>query len=91
MTGAVISGVVGQIRWAYYVAAAVNGYTVTRSADGVWALSANVIDRDAFKLAQRPLTFVALHEKGAWTWPITSIVIHPDTHALTATLGPLQE
>ena len=68
-----IRGVVGQIRWAYYTAAAINGYTVTRSKAGAWSLSATVVLADAFKIAQRPLLFVAPHEKGEWVWPINTL------------------
>lgn len=64
-----IRGVVGQIRWSYYVAGAINDYVVWR-AKGVWQLQATVVQADAFKLAQRPLTFVAPTKAGAWRWPI---------------------
>jgi hypothetical protein len=91
VTGAVISGVVGLIKWHYYTAAAIHGYTVTRSKDGAWALSATVVLSDAFKLAQTPLTFVAPYAKGEWRWPITALSVNRDTHAITAKLGPPQE
>jgi len=84
--GSAIRGVVGQVKWAYYVAAAINGYTVTRSKDGVWKLSATVVNADAFKMAQRPLLFVAPHEKGQWVWPIHEMQLTDG--ALTARLGP---
>jgi len=82
-----LKGVVGHIKWHYYVAAQIEGYTVTRSKDRrEWALSATVVLSDAFKMAQRPLTFVAKHAKGEWRWPITSMQV--DAHRLTAKLGP---
>ena len=87
-----LTGVVGHIKWHYYTAAAINGYTVTRNRAGtVWSLTATVVLADAFKMAQTPLTFVAKHAKGAWTFPIVSHVLDRDTHRLTAQLGPPQE
>lgn len=87
-----LRGVVGLIKWSYYTAAQIEGYTVTRTKAGtVWTLTATVVLSDAFKMAQRPLTFVAKHAKGAWTFPIVSFALNRDTHQLTATLGPPQE
>jgi hypothetical protein len=94
---AVIRGVVGQIRWAYYVAAGVEGYTVVRnqrpaSRPGVkatWSLKARIVGSDKFKMAQRPLLFVAPHAKGRWMWPIEDFVMVQDE--LTARLGPVEE
>jgi hypothetical protein len=87
-----LTGVVGLIKWHYYTAAAINGYTVTRNKAGtVWALTATVVSADAFKMAQTPLTFVAKHAKGEWRFPIVSPVsVQRDTYQLTATLGPPQ-
>ena len=70
-----ISGVVASIRWAYYTAAAVNGYTVTRDpVTRAWSVTGTIVLADAFKLTQRPLKFVAPHAKGEWVWPIDSPV-----------------
>jgi hypothetical protein len=80
-----ITGVVGQIKWSYYVAAAINGYTVERIADQ-WKLRATVVLSDAFKLSQRPLMFVAPFQQGEWRFPIVSCDVHDGQ--LTATLGP---
>jgi hypothetical protein len=92
MSGATITGVVGQITWAYYTAAAINGYTVTR-ADGRWHLVGTVVMTDAYKLSQRPLFFVAPHAQGEFRWPILSIEHDPDVgpNQLRATLGPPQD
>lgn len=79
-----IRGVKAVIRWAYYNAAAINGYTVTRK-DGTWNLRATVVSSDAFKMAQRPLVFVAPHAKGEWRWPIESLRV--EANQLVATLG----
>jgi hypothetical protein len=84
-----IRGVVGLVKWAYYNAAAINGYKVSRGTDNVWKLRATVVSADSFKLAQRPLRFVAPHDKGEWEWPITEFNLSGGQ--LTATLGePLQ-
>jgi len=94
-----LTGRVGSIKWHYYTAAAIEGYAVTRSADGQWGLTATVVLSDAFKMAQRPLVFAALRTKhgvdghtvvkSAWRWPILSHVL--TDHALTARLGPPEE
>lgn len=82
-----ITGVVGQIKWAYYVAASINGYTVTRTPTNEWSVRGTVVLSDAFKLAQRPLFFVAPHEKGEWRWPVRRIhFVEPNQ--LVAELDP---
>lgn len=85
MAGA-ITGVVGQIKWHYYTAAAIEGYHVTRTDKDGWSLRATVVLADPFKMAQRPLTFVAPTNKGEWRWPILESSIADG--ALTARLGP---
>lgn len=97
-----LTGVKGAIRWHYYTAAAIEGYTVTCSLDGQrWSLTATVVLGDAFKMAQTPLTFVALHTKKGldgkcvvkteWRWPIQSCAFDKETHQLSARLGPPEE
>jgi len=95
-----LAGVKGAIRWHYYNAAAIEGYTVTCSLDGQrWSLTATVVLSDAFKMAQAPLTFAAMHTKKGldgtcvvkteWRWRILSLSpIDPTTKQLTARLGP---
>jgi hypothetical protein len=85
MPGATIRGVVGKITWSYYTAAAINGYTVTRSKAGAWTLRATVVASDAFKLRQTPLRFVAPHKTGSWVWPVESCEMV--NSVLTARLG----
>lgn len=78
--GLQIRGVVGHIKWAYYVAAALHGYTVQRNKDtGAWSLRGTVVVSDAFKLRQRPLEFVAPLEKGEWRWIVESHSIQQGT------------
>lgn len=82
-----LTGVVGYIRWAYYTAAQIEGYTVTRNKAGtVWSLVATVVLSDPFKMAQTPLTFTAKHAKGEWRFPIVKHQLVD--HRLTAELGP---
>jgi hypothetical protein len=87
-------GAVGHLRWAYYAAAVLEGYTVDKT-DQVWTLEAHVMQRDAFKLTQRPLVFVAPYRTRAadgspraaeWRWPVLSFTISPTGH-LVARLG----
>lgn len=91
MTAAgMIRGVVGQIRWSYYVAASVTNFTVTRhgSTTGAtvrWTLRATLVLADAFKLSRKPLVFQVETKKGLMTWPITDLVI--TDRDVTATLG----
>jgi hypothetical protein len=100
----VITGVVASIRWHYYTAAGIHGYTVKpcNKAGTAWDLVATVVLSDAFKMAQRPLEFVAMHTKKGldgvtvvkteWRWPILSLSpIDPNTKQLSARLGPPQE
>ena len=86
-----LTGVVGRVEWhdgayaASFVAAAIEGYTVTHTAVG-WMLVARIVASDAFKLRQRPLCFVAPHARGRWLWPI---VEHEIVNGqLRARLGP---
>ena len=81
-----LRGTVGAIKWHYYTAAAVNGYTVARTERGL-SLVATVVLKDAFKLSQRPLIFEAPHKTGAWKWPILTYTL-AESGRLTATLGP---
>jgi hypothetical protein len=83
-----IAGVVGQIKWAYYMAGAINGYRVERHGRA-WSLTGTLVMSDAFKLAQRPLVFIAPHQYGEWRWPITTLEIHGDQ--VVAALGPIEE
>jgi hypothetical protein len=80
-----ITGVVGQVKWGYYNAAAINGYTVVRNLHGRWSVSGQVVISDAFKMSQRPLFFVAPHQKGEWRWPMETWRVSEGR--LTADLG----
>lgn len=88
-----VRGVVGRIDWAWYVAAAINGYLVTR--DGPrWNLRATVVKVDKYNMSQKPLKFVAevrdrRGTKVEWRWPIRDLEVHEGT--VTAVLGPPEE
>lgn len=83
-----VRGVVGLIKWGYYNAASINGYTVTRTRDDKrWMLRANVVQHDGFKMRQKPLVFVAPFKGGDWRWTITELEFHGDA-PMTARLGP---
>lgn len=93
-----ITGVVGSIRWQFYTAAGIHGYTVApaNKTGTLWDLVATVVLSDAFKMAQTPLVFVAMHTKKGldgrcvvkteWRWPILSCQLVD--HQLSARLGP---
>jgi hypothetical protein len=92
-----LRGVVAELRWHTYPAAAVHGYTITRTPQGTVVVSGTVVYQDAFKLAQRPLTFAAPMVVGKpdrqrpvmVTWPIQTFTIR-DSGAFTATLSAQQ-
>ena len=82
-----IQGVNGFLKWHYYTAAEVKSYTVTRDPQGTWSLSCFVVSPDAYKIAQKPLRFVAPHETGEWRWMVESIEIRDGR--VSAVLGPM--
>jgi hypothetical protein len=84
----VLSGAVGHIKWGHYTAAALTVYTATPSnpARTEWTVRATVVLDDAFKMAQRPLVFVAKHAKGEWRFPIRSVA-RDEAGALMASCG----
>jgi len=92
-----VRGQLAQIRWAYYVAAGVEGFTLLQQTTptprpGVkpkWALSARIVGSDKFKMAQRPLLFVTIVKDKRWLFPIEEFRIVGDH--LTATLGPRED
>lgn len=86
-----IKGGAASIKWAYFTAAAVHGYLVTHDKDArVWSVTGTLVPGlvDAFKLAQRPLFFVAPLKRGAWRWEIQTLT-RLDGGRFVATLGPM--
>jgi|SRR5262245_16853818 len=89
-----VKGVVGKIERGYFPAASINNYVVTRGKTG-WALTATVVNFDAFNLTQRPLIFVAPIKGGEWRWAIRAVQFpegaYPPARApftIRATLDP---
>jgi hypothetical protein len=87
-----LTGVVGRIDWGYFAAGAINGYRVSKSADGVWTMTGTLVNFDAFKIRQRNLIFVAPHKHGEWRWPIKTLDLGvgegTGPREVRATLGP---
>jgi hypothetical protein len=87
-------GVVAEIRWHTYTAAGIRGYTIARTQAGGLTVRATVLLSDAFKLAQRPLTFVMPVRLGKppyqrdheYRYPMETFTLRDG--ALEATLGP---
>jgi hypothetical protein len=89
-----IRGRDGQIRWAYYVAAGVEGWTLLQHPAPAlrrpkWTLSARIVGSDSFKMAQRPLLFVTVVREKRWLFQIEQFRIEGDR--MTATLGPRED
>lgn len=84
-----IRGRVAAVKWSYFTAATVEGYAVTRDPTGAWTVSASLVPgaMDAYKLAQRPLYFVAPFKRGAWRWEIRTMTVQGGH--LSAQLGTL--
>lgn len=80
-------GVVGSIKWAYFTAAAINGYAVARVGTS-YRLRGTVVLSDAYNLTQRPLFFIAPFQGGEFRWPIENMEIRAGT--IEATLGKLE-
>lgn len=84
----VVEGVIGEIRWTYYTAAAINGYRLTWNPSARWwSLEATVVLADAFKMAQRPLVFVAAVRGAEWEFDMQSFNLPGLRGPLSATLG----
>lgn len=83
-----VGGPAGIVRWGYHCAASLGRWTVTQDESG-HQLTAEVVSADAFKVSQRPLTFVVDRQAGAaWRWPVVSLQVTGQT--LTASLGPME-
>lgn len=76
----------GEIWCGYYRAATVRDVTAVRAATDAGTVTATIVSRDAFRVSQRPLTFVVPHKHGVWRWPIAELQIADDR--LTASLSP---
>lgn len=72
--GVLATGLHGRINWHYYPAADVRGFMVQRDERGLLTLRASVANADEYKLAKSPLTFIVTLRRGAWHWPIESVL-----------------
>jgi len=90
VAGGAIRGKVAVFKWAYFNAAAVEGYAVTRDPQKHWTATGHLVPGavDAFKLRQRPLFFVAPFKGGAWRWDVTSLALL-EGGRFTASLGDM--
>ena len=66
-----------------------HGYRVARDGLAAWTLTGRLVMADPYKLAQRPLVFVAPHKRGEWRWPMTNL--RSWTANVSASLGAIQE
>jgi len=79
-------GQAGEVRWSYHKAADLGAWTVDIVPGGASALTAQILNRDSFRLSQQPLEFVAIRPHGTWRWPILSL--ENMDGELRASLGP---
>ena len=86
---AVVTGTTGELRWGYLPAARVASWTATMESPEAWRLRASLETVDAFRVTQRPLTFVVRRPSGEWRWPMPELQI--DGLTLTAVVSPPQE
>lgn len=86
-----IRGVVGQIKWAWHVAAALHGFEVIlNKRTGGGTLRGTIVVTNPTYLAQSPLEFVLPYQGGTQRWRIDHYELeHPGT--VRATLSPIQE
>lgn len=82
-----IRGLVGEIRHSWHLACELRDWTVVQD-ETQRSLTATFVRPDIYRLAQRPLMFVAPHAKGAYRWPILELEM--SGAAVTARLGPLE-
>jgi len=87
----VVRGKSGQIKWSYYTAAIVSPYSVrfnrtTRNG----SLRAVLVNSDKFKMAQKPLEFVAPFKKRTIRYAIASYELEPPA-MIHAVLVPVKE
>jgi hypothetical protein len=84
MASVTIRGPAGEVRWGYHSAASLGAWTVVDN-----HLTAQVVQADDFKVAQRPLTFIVHRPSGrTWSWNVGSLQIAGET--LTAVLDPVE-
>jgi len=85
-----IRGTAAAVKWAYFTAATVHAYLVTKDQAGAWSATGSLTPGtvDPYKLAQRPLFLVAPFKRGAWRWEIKQLTVL-EGGRFTATLGTM--
>lgn len=89
-----LRGRTGAIAWGYYTVATVGAWSVHKSREGKWTLSARLARADRVMLARasrdrdRPPLFTAPRPNGQFCWPIRASQIGETS--MIATLGPLE-
>ena len=81
-----LRGLEATIVWGYHTAAVCRSWTIARTPENTWTLSAQVSRADAFQLRQRDLKFTAPRKGGYFCWPVLSVTLAAPS--LTAALGP---
>jgi len=64
-----VQGATAELRWGYYLAARLGAWTIEDQ-----ALRATVIERDTFRMAQRPLVLVVAGQR----WPVERLEVIDD-------------
>ena len=77
----------GSIKWSYQLAATIRPWTLTKEDDGRYTLSGTVVESNAVRLSQQPLTFVAPVKGAAWRFPVIG-ELQISGVLLNAILGP---
>jgi len=81
-----VKGREGAVKLGYQTAVSLGPWSLTkREAEG-YELSASILGMDAFRVSQRPLTFVVTVQSGSWRFPVQSLQIVGSS--LTAVVGP---
>jgi hypothetical protein len=84
-----INGLAASIKWHYFEAARIDGYSLHRDPlTRRWSVTGEIVSFDPFKLSQSPLRLVVPHKHGQWIWPIVS-AIPRRTGQFSAALGPI--
>lgn len=68
--GGTIAGDVGLVKWSYHTAAVLHQFSVSTEPAGQRVLRGRLVDPDAFKMSQAPLTFDVPTAVGLMRWPI---------------------
>ncbi len=70
------TGQEGELRWSYHRAAVLSSWSISAEPTSGLRLTATVVNMDAFRVSQRPLTFQVPRPSGqAWTWSLQTLQI----------------